>query len=107
MTRLYDPKGGAIRLDGIDLRDLRIDDLRQQFSVVLQDPVLFKKSISENIRYARPDASMEDVIEAARLAHADEFINTLPNGYDTVVGERGMRLSGGERQRISLARAFL
>jgi ATP-binding cassette subfamily B protein len=107
LTRLYDPKGGAIRLDGIDLRDLRIDDLRQQFSVVLQDPVLFKKSISENIRYARPDASMEDVIEAARLAHADEFITTLPDGYDTIVGERGMRLSGGERQRISLARAFL
>jgi ATP-binding cassette subfamily B protein len=107
LTRLYDPKSGAIRIDGIDLRDLKVDDLRQQFSVVLQDPVLFKKSIAENIRYARPDASMEEVVEAARLAHADVFIDSMPEGYETVVGERGMRLSGGERQRISLARAFL
>jgi ATP-binding cassette subfamily B protein len=107
LTRLYDPKSGAIRIDGTDLRDLKIDDLRQQFSVVLQDPVLFKKSIAENIRYARPDASMEEVVEAARLAHADVFIDSMPEGYETVVGERGMRLSGGERQRISLARAFL
>ena len=107
LTRLYDPKSGAIRIDGTDLRDLKVDDLRQQFSVVLQDPVLFKKSIAENIRYARPDASMEEVVEAARLAHADVFIDSMPEGYETVVGERGMRLSGGERQRISLARAFL
>jgi ATP-binding cassette subfamily B protein len=107
LTRLYDPKAGVIRLDGHDLRDLKVDDLRQQFSVVLQEPVLFKKSIADNIRYARPDASMEEVAEAARLANADDFIRSFPDGYETVVGERGTRLSGGERQRISLARAFL
>jgi ATP-binding cassette subfamily B protein len=94
-------------LDGIDLRDLKIDDLRRQFAVVLQEPVLFRKSIADNIRYARPTASMDDVVAAAQMANADEFIRSFPDGYDTVVGERGMRLSGGERQRISLARAFL
>jgi ATP-binding cassette subfamily B protein len=107
LTRLYDPKHGAITLDGIDLRDLKIDDLRRQFAVVLQEPVLFRKSIADNIRYARPTASMDDVVAAAQMANADEFIRSFPDGYDTVVGERGMRLSGGERQRISLARAFL
>ncbi|MEE2887481.1 MAG: ABC transporter ATP-binding protein, partial [Planctomycetota bacterium] len=107
MTRLYDPQGGAILLDGDDLRDLKIDDLRHQFSIVLQDPVLFKKSISENILYARPEASQGEVEEAARLANAHGFISEMRDGYDTVVGDRGQRLSGGERQRISLARAFL
>jgi ATP-binding cassette subfamily B protein len=107
LTRLYDPKHGAITLDGIDLRELKIDDLRRQFAVVLQEPVLFRKSIADNIRYARPTASMDDVVAAAQMANADEFIRSFPDGYDTVVGERGMRLSGGERQRISLARAFL
>ena len=107
MTRLYDPQGGAILLDGEDLRDLKIDDLRHQFSIVLQDPVLFKKSVLENILYARPDASVEEAEEAARLANAHELILQMRDGYDTVVGDRGQRLSGGERQRISLARAFL
>ena len=107
MTRLYDPQDGGIFVDGEDLRDLKIDDLRQQFSIVLQDPVLFKKSISENILYARPDATQEEVEDAARLANAHGFITEMRDGYDTVVGERGQRLSGGERQRVSLARAFL
>jgi ATP-binding cassette subfamily B protein len=107
LTRLYDPGSGAILLDGIDLRDIKIKDLRKQFAVVLQEPVLFKKSIAENINYAQPGATMEQTIEVAKLANAHEFIMATADGYDTVVGERGMRMSGGERQRISLARAFL
>jgi len=107
LTRFYDPTSGQILLDGIDLRDYRIADLRDQFAIVLQDTVLFSTSIAENIAYARPDAPFEDVVQAARAANAHDFITELPNGYETLVGERGMRLSGGERQRISLARAFL
>lgn len=107
LTRLYDPTGGAILLDGLDLRDIRLEDLRQQFAVVLQDPVLFKKSVTENINYAVPGATLEATVEAARLANVHDFILSMPQGYDTIVGERGQRLSGGERQRISLARAFL
>jgi len=107
LTRLYDPTTGTILLDGIDLRDIKLDDLRQQFAVVLQDPVLFKKSVAENINYAVPGATMEETVEAARLANVHDFIMSMPDGYDTIVGERGQRLSGGERQRISLARAFL
>ena len=85
----------------------RIVDLRNQFSIVLQEPVLFSTSIEENIRYAKPEAKKEEVIKAAKAANAHKFIEALPEGYGTLVGERGMRLSGGERQRISLARAFL
>ncbi len=107
LTRLYDPTGGSILLDGVDLRDYRLADLRDQFSIVLQEPVLFSTSIAENIAYTRPTACRADVIRAAKLANAHEFIMRLPNGYDTQVGARGMSLSGGERQRISLARAFL
>lgn len=107
LSRFYDPVEGAVLLDGLDLRDYRIADLRNQFSIVLQDPVLFSTSIGQNIGYARPDASDEDIRRAARAADADAFIDRMPDGFDTVVGERGMRLSGGERQRISLARAFL
>lgn len=107
LLRFYDPSSGRITLDGVDIRDYRVVDLRNQFSVVLQDAVLFSTSIEENISYARPDASEEEIIEAARAANAHDFIQALPNGYDTLVGERGFRLSGGERQRISLARAFL
>jgi len=107
LTRLYDPTGGAILLDGIDLRDLKVDDLRRQFAVVLQDPVLFRKSVAENINYAVPGATLAQTMEAARLANAHDFITAMPEGYGTIVGERGQRLSGGERQRISLARAFL
>jgi ATP-binding cassette subfamily B protein len=107
LTRFYDPTSGQITLDGVDLRDYRIADMRNQFAIVLQEPVLFSTSIAENIAYADPDATFEEIVAAARAANAHEFITHLPEGYDTQVGERGMRLSGGERQRISLARAFL
>jgi ATP-binding cassette subfamily B protein len=107
LPRLYDPTAGEILLDGVDLRDYRLADLRNQFSIVLQEPVLFATTIAENIAYARPDASREEIIAAAKAANAHNFILGLPRGYDTPVGERGMQLSGGERQRISLARAFL
>jgi ATP-binding cassette, subfamily B, bacterial len=107
ITRFYDPTAGAILLDGVDLRDYKLADLRNQFGIVLQEPVLFSTSIAENIAYARPGAGWRDVMGAADAANAHDFIGELPDGYDTVVGERGMRLSGGERQRIALARAFL
>ncbi len=107
LSRCYDPTGGAILVDGTDLRDFKIADLRMQFAILMQDPVLFSTSIAENIAYARLDASPEEITEAARAAGAHEFISALPDGYETLVGERGMRLSGGERQRVSLARAFL
>jgi len=107
LMRFHDPGSGRILLDGVDLRELRLRDLREQFSLVPQDPVLFSTSIEENIAYARPQASREDVIAAARAANAHDFIEALPDGYRTLVGERGMRLSGGERQRVALARAFL
>jgi ATP-binding cassette subfamily B protein len=107
LTRFYDPTSGRITLDGVDLRDYRIVDMRNQFAIVLQEPVLFSTSIAENIAYANPDATLEEIVAAARAANAHEFITHLPEGYDTQVGDRGMRLSGGERQRISLARAFL
>jgi ATP-binding cassette subfamily B protein len=107
LTRFYDPTGGQILLDGLDLRDYKLADLRNQFALVLQEPVLFASSIAENIAYARPGAGQEEIEKAAKLANAHEFIAAFPNGYETLVGERGMLLSGGERQRISLARAFL
>jgi ATP-binding cassette, subfamily B, bacterial len=107
LMRFYDPTSGQIMLDGVDVREYRLCDLRDQFSVVLQDPVLFSTTIAENITYARPEATQEEIAEAAQAADIHEFIVNLPDGYDTVVGERGMRLSGGERQRIALARAFL
>ena len=107
LTRFYDPVSGQILLDGVDLRDYQLADLRNQFAIVLQEPVLFSTSITENIAYARPEASEHEIIAAAQAAGAHEFITRLPQGYATPVGERGMRLSGGERQRIALARAFL
>jgi ATP-binding cassette, subfamily B, bacterial len=107
ITRFYDPTGGSILLDGVDLRDYRLADLRNQFGIVLQEPVLFSSSIAENIAYARPGARTRDIVAAAEGANAHEFVSALPDGYETIVGERGMRLSGGERQRIALARAFL
>ena len=107
LLRFYDPGRGSVSLDGVDLRRYRLADLREQFSVVLQEPILFSRSIEENIAYGRPGASHDNVVRAATMAHADEFIRRLPAGYETPVGERGMRLSGGERQRIALARAFL
>jgi len=107
LLRFYDPVAGTIRLDGVDLRDYRVADLRNQYSLVLQEPILFSTSVSENIAYARPAATEAEIVRAAQAAHAHEFISALPEGYATRVGERGMRLSGGERQRIALARAFL
>jgi ATP-binding cassette subfamily B protein len=107
LMRFYDPRRGRILLDGTDLRDFRLADLRSQFAIVLQEPVLFSTTIAENIAYAQPAASSEQVVRAARLANAHDFISRLPQGYATQVGERGMALSGGERQRIALARAFL
>ncbi|PYR06083.1 MAG: ABC transporter ATP-binding protein [Acidobacteria bacterium] len=107
LTRFYDPTTGSIVLDGVDLRDYKVADLRNQFAIVLQEPVLFSTTIAENIAYARFGASEAEIIAAAQAANAHDFIRRLPQEYDTVVGERGMRLSGGERQRISIARAFL
>jgi ATP-binding cassette subfamily B protein len=107
LTRFYDPSSGRILLDGVDLVRYRLADLRNQFAIMLQEPVLFSTSIGENIAYARPSADHRDVVAAARAAGAHDFIRRLPDGYETPVGERGARLSGGERQRIALARAFL
>ncbi len=107
LARFYDPTEGQILLDGVDLRDYRLSDLRGQFAIVLQEPVLFSTTIAENIAYARLGASQDDIVNAAKSANIHEFIASLPDGYQTVVGERGMSLSGGERQRIALARAFL
>ena len=107
LIRFYDPTSGRILLDGVDMRDYKLVDLRNQFTIVFQEPVLFSTSIAENIAYARPGASEQEIVKAAQAANAHDFISKLPKGYQTRVGERGMRLSGGERQRISLARAFL
>jgi ATP-binding cassette, subfamily B, bacterial len=107
LVRFYDPAAGRIELDGIDLRDFQLASLRDQISVVLQEPLLFSGTIEENIRYGKLGATVEQVREAARAANADEFISRLPDGYATEIGERGAQLSGGERQRICVARAFL
>jgi ATP-binding cassette subfamily B protein len=107
LTRFYDPNSGRILLDGVDLRRYRLADLRNQFGIVLQEPVLFSTSIGENIAYARPGSDYLEVVAAAKAAGAHDFVRALPDGYGTPVGERGVLLSGGERQRIALARAFL
>ena len=107
LLRLYDPASGRILLDGTDLREFSVRDLRNQFAIVLQDTLLFSCSLAENIAYARPEASEKEIIAAAQAANAHDFITRLPEGYKTEAGERGVQLSGGERQRISLARAFL
>ena len=107
LPRFYDVKGGCVLLDGIDVRQISLRSLRDQISIVLQEPLLFSSSIAENIRYGRLDATMEEIVAAAEAANAHEFISALPQKYDTTLGERGVRMSGGERQRIALARAFL
>lgn len=107
LMRFYDLNSGQISLDGVDIRDYRQTDLRNQFAIVLQEPVLFSTTIAENISYGRLGASLEDIEAAARSANAHDFISRLSDAYETEVGERGVKLSGGERQRISLARAFL
>ena len=107
ICRFYTPDAGRLEVDGEDIKQIDLKDLRRQIGVVLQDPYLFSGTIAENIAYAHPDASMEDIIAAAKAANAHEFIVKFPDGYDTEVGERGGSLSGGERQRISIARAIL
>lgn len=107
LLRLYDVDGGQVLLDGTDLRMLDPVSLRSQVGVVLQDPFLFTGSVADNIRYAKPDASDAEVVRAAQVAQAYDFVMRLPDGFDTLVGERGQRMSGGERQRISIARAIL
>ncbi len=107
LCRFYDVTSGAIEIDGIDIRDVQLHSLRRQVGIVLQEPFLFVGSIAENIAYGRPEATMEEIMQAAQAANAHEFIIRFPEGYDTMVGERGTRLSGGERQRISIARAIL
>lgn len=107
LLRLYDPQHGIISIDGVDIKDMTLDSLHNAIAVVSQDPILFHRTLMENIRYGRRDATDEEVYEAARLAHAHEFISKFPEGYNTFVGERGVKLSGGERQRVAIARALL
>jgi len=107
LLRFYDPDQGQILLDGIDTRRLSLQDLRQCFALVPQNPALFHGTIADNIRYARPDAPDEDMIEAARIAHADDFIQGFPQGYETRLGDGGIGLSGGQKQRLAIARALL
>ena len=107
VQRLYDPTEGAILWDGTDLRDAKIGSVHKQIALVTQETVLFNDTIRYNITYGKPDATEEEILEAARVAFADEFIDELPNGYDTMVGERGTMLSGGQRQRIAIARAVI
>ncbi|MDZ7703841.1 MAG: ABC transporter ATP-binding protein [Trueperaceae bacterium] len=107
LSRLYDPDEGAVKLGGIDLRDYQLDALRNAVAVVPQDPTLFSGTVSDNIRYAKPGSSQDEIEEAARLANAHGFISDLPQGYDTEIGERGVKLSGGQKQRVAIARAIL
>jgi ATP-binding cassette subfamily B protein len=107
LYRFYDVNAGAVRLNGLDIRDLKQSSLRGAIGIVPQDTVLFNDTIYYNIQYGRPDATRDDVIEAARAAHIHDFIASLPDGYEARVGERGLKLSGGEKQRVAIARAIL
>ncbi len=107
LPRFYDPSAGTVLIDGVDIREYGLGDLRDQFAIVLQEAVLFSSTIAENIAYGRPEATRREIEEAAEAANVHRFIVGLPDGYETLVGERGMTLSGGERQRVALARAFL
>jgi subfamily B ATP-binding cassette protein MsbA len=107
VARFYDPVSGTVLIDGTDIRRLTMRSLRNQISFVLQDTLLFHASIWENIAYGRPEANRADIVRAAELANAHEFIAEMPEGYDTLVGERGVTLSGGQRQRIAIARAVI
>lgn len=107
LLRLFNITSGKIMIDGVDISNITQENLREQIGFVPQDPVLFHRTLMENIRYGRRDATDTEVLEAARLAHCDDFIDALPNGYETYVGERGVKLSGGERQRVAIARAIL
>ena len=107
IPRFYDVTGGAIRVDGVDIRDVTLASVRAQIGIVTQETILFDDTIARNIAYGRPDASREAIEAAARAAHAHDFIQALPEGYQTTIGERGQRLSGGQRQRLAIARALL
>ncbi|EGD04417.1 ABC transporter-like protein, partial [Burkholderia sp. TJI49] len=107
LQRFYDPQRGSVRIGGVDLRDVDLDALRRHVAVVSQDIVLFRGSLADNIRYAAPLASRDDIAQAARVARLDELVATLPGGLDGAVGERGQQLSGGQKQRIAIARALL
>jgi ATP-binding cassette, subfamily B, multidrug efflux pump len=107
IPRFYDVTSGAVRIDGHDVRDLTLNSLRSQIGIVLQETTLFSGSIRDNIAYGRPEATQEEVVSAARAAQAEAFILEYPDGYDTIVGERGIGLSGGQKQRIAIARALL
>ena len=107
IPRFYDPTKGSVKIDGRDVRDYKINDLRGHIGYVLQDTVLFRGTILENIAFGRPEATRDEIVEAARLANADEFIARMNKGYDTMVGERGSTLSGGQRQRLGIARVMV
>ena len=107
LLRFYDPQKGRVLLDGHDIREFQYRSVRRQIAVVPQEPVLFSTTVRDNIAYGRPDATLNEIIEAAREAEADDFIRAMPQGYDSPIGERGVTLSGGQRQRLALARAFL
>ena len=107
LPRLYEVTGGAISIDGTDIRDMTLASLRRNIGMVSQDTYLFNGTILENLRYAKPDATREEIEDACKKAHIHDFIASLPQGYDTLVGNRGLRLSGGEKQRLSIARVIL
>ena len=107
LMRFHDPQAGQIVLDGVPIVNMSLHDLRERIAIVPQEPVIFSGTVLENIRYGRPDASMQEVLAAAQAAYAQEFIQELPEGFDTYLGDRGVRLSGGQRQRIAIARAIL
>ena len=107
IPRFYDPDSGKLKIDGQNIKDLTISSVRSVIALVSQEPILFDMSIKENILYSRPNSTDEEIISAAKSAAADSFIAQLPNGYDTIIGEKGYSLSGGQKQRISIARAFL
>jgi ABC-type multidrug transport system fused ATPase/permease subunit len=107
IPRFYDPSAGKVSVDGVDIRDYKLHGLRNQIAYVLQETVLFRGTVAENIAYGRGSATRDEIVEAAKLANADEFIAKMPEGYDTMVGDRGDTLSGGQRQRIGIARALI
>jgi subfamily B ATP-binding cassette protein MsbA len=107
LPRFYDLTSGQIRIDGTDVRQFKIKSLRQQISFVLQETLLFRATVAQNIAYGKPEATTEEIINAAKAANADEFIQKMPDGYDTMIGERGVTLSGGQRQRLTIARAII
>ena len=107
IARFYDVEEGAVLIDGHDIRDVELKSLRNQIGVVLQEPFLFNGTVGDNIAYGHPEATLDEIVAAAKAAHAHDFILDLPDGYDTMTGERGVRMSGGERQRVSIARAIL